>query len=332
MDIIVNGTKLSQYKYNNEDEFEMDIIHASKSLFGKKSVYIDYKRKISGNVLGNSIPDGFLIDFSDENAPDFYIVEVELAKHDFYKHIFPQITKFFAFFTSSQSRNDLADKIYTIIESNTEIKNDIKQLCKGKEIYKLLKDSIDSNQNILLIIDETKPELPEIFNTYKEWGDIVKLEIIKKFKNDSVVVYSMEPKFDELEFYMDTEIERENPENDDNYEESSHFNKIKEQIKEIYARLKSDLLLLNSSLIFNPQKYYISIKNIKNIVYIKIRQKKIRLIIMLDPSVIKEKILKNDVKDLSQSVQDYYNGPCAAVDINNADNLNEVIELIKMLI
>jgi hypothetical protein len=48
--------------------------------------------------------------------------------------------------------------------------------------------------------------------------------------------------------------------------------------------------------------------------------------------MIKEKILKNDVKDLSQSVQDYYNGLCAAVDINNAENLNEVIELIKMLI
>jgi hypothetical protein len=195
MDIIVNRMKLSQYKYISEDEFEADIIQSAKSLFGEKSVYIDYKRKITGSTLGNSIPDGFLLDFSDKNNPDFYIVEVELASHDFYKHIFPQITKFISFFNNSQSRNELADKIYTIIENNINIKKDINNLCNGKEIYKLLKDSIDDNQNILLIIDETKPELPEIFNTYKEWGNTVKLEIIKKYMNNSNIVYLMEPKF-----------------------------------------------------------------------------------------------------------------------------------------
>ena len=73
MDIIVNGIKLSQYKFTTEEEFETDIVQASKSLFGEKSIYIDYKRKISGISLGSSIPDGFLLDFSDENNPDFYI-------------------------------------------------------------------------------------------------------------------------------------------------------------------------------------------------------------------------------------------------------------------
>lgn len=153
MDIVLDGIKLSQFKYNSEEEFENDIVISSKALFGKNTVYIDYKKKISGNALGMTIPDGFLIDFSDENSPEFYIVEVELAKHDFYKHIFPQITKFFAFFNNSQSRGDLVDKVYSIIENDNNIKNDIKNLCKGKEVYKLLKDCIDSNQNILLIID-----------------------------------------------------------------------------------------------------------------------------------------------------------------------------------
>jgi predicted transport protein len=334
MDIIVDGIKLSQYKYTNEDEFETDIIQASKALFGEKSVYIDYKRKISGNNLGSSIPDGFLLDFSNENNPDFYIVEVELAKHDFFKHIFPQITKFFSFFRNNQSRNDLVDKIYTIVESNSDLKNEISKFCKDKEIYKLLKDSIDDNQNILLIIDENKPELPEILNTYKEWGDTVKLEIIKKFVNGSTTVYSMEPEFDELEFYMDTEVENDNADTvvEDGYDENDHLNKKNDTIKEIYNELKRRLLAINNTLKFNPQKYYISIRNNKNIVYIKIRQKKIRLIIMLDPSIIKEKIIKNNVKDLGQGVQIFYNGPCAAVDIDNIDNLDEITDLIKMLL
>lgn len=332
MDIVLDGKKLSQYKYSSEEEFENDIVIFSKALFGKKTVYIDYKKKISGNALGMTIPDGFLLDFSDESSPEFYLVEVELAKHDFYKHIFPQITKFLSFFSNSQSRSDLVDKIYSIVENNGNIKSDLKNLCKDKEIYKLLKDCIDSNQNILLIIDETKPELPEIFNTYKEWGDLVKLEIIKKFTNGSNTVFSMDPEFDELDFYLDSTIDTKETINNSDYNEEEHLNKAKEQIKEIYLKIKSNLLSIDGSLVFNPQRYYISIRSTKNIVFIKVRQKKIRLIVMLDPNIISESIKKCTIKELSQGVQDFYNGPCAAVDIDNENNIGEIIELIKKLL
>jgi predicted transport protein len=332
LDIILDGAKLSQYKYNSEEEFETDIVVSSKSLFGKKTVYIDYKKKISGNALGMTIPDGFLIDFTDENSPEFYIVEVELAKHDFYKHIFPQITKFFAFFTNPQSRGDLVDKVYSVIDNDSNIKNDIKSLCKGKEIYKLLKDCIDNNQNILLIIDETKPELPEIFNTYKEWDSMVKLEIIKKYQNNSNIVFTMEPEFDELDFYIDSTIEKANTTDSSDYKEEDHLSKAKEEIKEIYSEIRSRLLKINPSLIFNPQRYYVSIKSTKNIVYMKVRQKKIRLIVMLDFITIKENIKHCFIKEISQGVQDFYNGPCAVVDIDDKNNIGEIIELIKKLI
>ena len=332
MDIILDGTKLSQFKYKSEEEFEADVVALSKALFGKKTVYIDYKKKISGNALGGTIPDGFLINFSDENSPEFYIVEVELAKHDFYKHIFPQITKFFSFFTNSQSRGDLVEKIYSIIENDNKLKNDIKKLCMGKEIYKLLKDCIDENQNILLIIDEDKPELPEIFNTYKEWVNMVRLEIIRKFTNGSNTVFSMDPEFDELEFYIETTIEKSNTTGNNDYNEDDHLNKANEQIKEIYYELKSKLLKIKPSLIFNPQRYYISIRDSKNIVYIKVRQKKVRLIIMLEPTIIRNNIKNCFFKEVSPGVQDFYNGPCAVVDIDDKKNIGEVIELIKKLI
>jgi len=327
MDIILNGNKFLQFNYKSEEEFENDIVASSKSLFGKKTVYIDCKKKISGNILGNAIPDGFLIDFSDIKSPEFYIVEVELAKHDFYKHIFPQVTKFLNFFTNANTREELADKIHSIIESDNNIKNDIKSLCKSKEIYKLLKDCINSNQNILIVIDETKPEITEISNTYKEWNN-VKLEIVKKFINGSDVVFVMEPRFDEIGYLDLTNIN----ETYDGYTEDEHLDKAKEPIKEIYYELKSKLLKIKSSLIFNPQKFYISIKDKKNIVYIKIQQKKIRIIVMLDPVIIKESIKKCEFKELTQGVQNFYNGPCASIELDNKANLNEVIELIKKLL
>jgi hypothetical protein len=47
------------------------------------------KKKIDNNSFGGVIPDGFLFDFLDKKNPEFYHVEVELAKHSFFGHIFP---------------------------------------------------------------------------------------------------------------------------------------------------------------------------------------------------------------------------------------------------
>ena len=65
----------------------------SKLFFGEDTILISDKTKISGMSLGKTIPDGFLFDFTDLDDIKFSIIEVELAKHSFYKHIFPQITK-----------------------------------------------------------------------------------------------------------------------------------------------------------------------------------------------------------------------------------------------
>jgi hypothetical protein len=53
---------------------------------------------------------------------------------------------------------------------------------------------------------------------------------------------------------------------------------------------------------------------------------------MIDPQIISDSIKKCIIKELSQGVQDFYNGPCAAVDIDNKNNIAEIIELIKKLL
>jgi len=53
---------------------------------------------------------------------------------------------------------------------------------------------------------------------------------------------------------------------------------------------------------------------------------------MLEPTIIKNHIKNCFFKEVSQSVQDFYNGPCAVVDIDDKKNIDEVIELIKKLI
>lgn len=132
----------SQVQFERESEFEAEIVANSKQFFGINSIYIDSKRKISTRNLGNSIPDGFLFNLSDLNNPEFYLVEVELSKHDFYNHIFPQITKFFGFYKNPKSQNDLVEKIFSFISDDSYLKSEFKKYLGDKEIYKFVKDTI----------------------------------------------------------------------------------------------------------------------------------------------------------------------------------------------
>jgi len=337
MDIIFNGSKFEQIIYKSEEIFEGDIVNNSKILFGEKSVYIDYKRKINTKNIGGSIPDGFLLNLADIENPIFYLVEVELSTHSFYEHIFPQITKFFAFFKNRQSRNDLLDKIYSIIQMDTNIQSEIKKLSNGKEIYKLIKDAIEDNPNILLIIDENKQELPEIIETYTDtWGKILKLEIIKKYINGSNIIFSMDPEFETLDYYMESNVSigigKTDSDDDIIMTEEVYISKFSDKLKAIYSKLKNEVLNIDTDFIFNPTKYYISIKHNKNIVYIEPRKKKFRLVIMLEADVIKRNLKKCKITELSQSVQGFYNGACAAIDLDEINKVEEIISLIKIII
>src|SRR5262245_4065904 len=127
MIIFLKDKKLTEYKYVTEDEFEKEIVSNSKRFFGKDSVYIDAKKKIESKALGGVIPDGFLFDLSDKKNPEFYLVEVELSKHSFYNHIFPQITKFFAFFRNKKSQGELVEKLFSIISSDNLLKQEFKK-------------------------------------------------------------------------------------------------------------------------------------------------------------------------------------------------------------
>src|SRR5215207_5700184 len=153
MTIIGNGKRFSEVKHLTEKDFEEDILVTSQILFGKDTIFINAKKKIESKSLGGTIPDGFFFDFSDITDPQFYIVEVEVTKHSFFNHIFPQITKFFAFFKNTKLRKELVDKLYKVIQEDTALRANFKKYLDRTEIYKYLSDVVETNQNILLIAD-----------------------------------------------------------------------------------------------------------------------------------------------------------------------------------
>lgn len=332
MKLFTNNKTYNQLQFDKEAEFEREIILNTKLFFGTNSIYIDAKRKIETKNLGNSIPDGFLFDLSDKENPEFYIVEVELAKHDFYNHIFPQITKFFGFYKNPKNQNDLLERIFSFITNDSALKGEFKKYLGENEIYKFLKDTIERSQNILLIIDEDKKELPEIMETYSDtWGKIVKLLLIKKFSNNGDLIYTMHPDFENIEF---AEIENEVSSDieDIDYDEKYHFEGVSETVRQIYYEIKTDLLKEKSDLIFNIRKSYISIRKDKNIAFFLIGSKKIKLVVMNSEENTRNEITRHPIKSFPPSVLKFWGGPSCAIIIDKTENLSEIKTLLKKLI
>jgi len=130
------GFRYSEKEFRTEADFEKLVVDNSKTLFGQHSVYVDAKKKLANATFGGVIPDGFLFDLTDKNAPEFYIVEVELSKHSFFNHIFPQTTKFFAFFKNPDSQGKLVDKLYEIFSTDDELRQQLKSRIGNREIFK----------------------------------------------------------------------------------------------------------------------------------------------------------------------------------------------------
>lgn len=330
--LFYNGKQFLEYEFEKEMDFEKEIADNSKLFFGRDSIFIDAKKKIETKSLGNSIPDGFLFDLSDKENPEFYLVEIELSKHDFFNHIFPQITKFFGFFKNSTNQADLVEKIFAVITNDSELKKDIKRHLGDREIYKFLKDTIENSQNILLVLDGDKPELPEIIETYSDtWGKMVKQLLIKKYTNSDDTIFSMHPDFESIE-YVDVEIETKKESEKKEYSEEYHLDGVSEIIKKVYIQLKNEILAYDANLIFNPQKYYISIVKDRNLAFFKIRKNKITLIVMLPEDNVRNMISHHTIKLLSNSVQRFYNGPCCAIIIEDDLHLSEISLVIEKII
>jgi hypothetical protein len=330
MIIINENAKFQEFRYDREESFEKEIIVKSKCLFGDKAIYIDAKRRIESKALGSAIPDGFLFDLSEKDNPEFYIVEVELASHDFYKHIFPQITKFFAFFRNTQNQSDLVEKIFSIINNDPELKREFKKHIGELEIYKFIKDLVDGSQNILLILDGEKVELPEIMDTYSDtWGKMVKVLKLRKFTCGDKSIFTLDPDFESIEYAYAEPIQEAEEAGPIEYSEEFHLETANKEIKETWYKLKEELLKLYPSLIFNPTKYYISIKLGKSRSYFHIRKSRIRLTVMLPEIEIKKGITKHAIVRLSESAQKFWGGPSCDIIIENSRDLSEIITALK---
>lgn len=323
--IFYNLKRFSEKEFSKEKDLEDLMFINAKTLFGQNSILIEAKKRIDHKTLGGTIPDAFLFDLKNLDNPGFYLVEVELAKHPFYDHIFKQITKFFAFFKNPESQGQLINKLYDVIRTDTALFKEFKTKIGNHEVFKFIKDTIENSQNILLILDKDMPELPEIVKTYTDtWGKIVKLTLLKEYSYNNESIISLTPEFENLESVeIIPEEDITNP-----YTEDYHLEDVSPEIKDVYLVIQKTLYEQIKELKYNPQRYYISLRKNRNFAFLKVSKKKIALVAMMEPTLISERIKYHKINPLVGSVQKFYNGPCAEILITDKTQINEVIKLL----
>ena len=323
-------SKIPEVKFNREDEFENEIKLNAKMLFGQKTIYLDIKKRIDTSTLGGSIPDGILFDFEDPEDIRFYLVEVELSKHSFYNHIFPQITKFFAFFKNYSGINILIEKVFSVINEDKEIAQEFRNLSESNEIYKSIKDSIENNPQILLIIDEEKSEFKEIMDTYTDtWDKFVIIEVLKRYQLGPRKIFVMSPDFTRRELLFDIEESQESVEEEIKYSENYHLERVDSSIVSLYNYIKDYMLNTDKLIVFNPQKYYISFRKNRNFAYVDIKKKRIKIAVMLPFEKGREMIRFHKLRQFGEGIQRFYGRPSFEITIENNENLDEVFGLLK---
>lgn len=323
MSLFLDGKQYFEKKVEGETAFERTIYENYRMLFGENTLFINLKQKIKTNADKGTIPDGYLFDFSTE---DFYLVEVEWSKHDAYKHILPQITKFFNALTE-KSKKDLIQNIDNIINSDEKLKAEFKERNKGKEIYRTISEIINNSRKILLIIDRNKPELDEIKSLYDEWEN-VKILVIKEFsRSNNKSIFTSEPDFAILDI----------PEADDannataltsDYTPDNHLRNVSDSVKGIYCLLE-EKLKKHTDIIFNTQKYYISLKKKKNFAYLEPKKNSLKIVIKLPYQKLVSYIKNYQVTDCTPPVKNFYGADCAWVKIDKSDYLEEVYNALK---
>ena len=315
----------AEKNFRSEKELEELIFNNSKTLFGQNTILVSLPK--DGRALfGNDFsPNGFLLDVGDLARPRFFILDIMLAKQSFFGHVFPRITKFFSFFKNEES----IDKFFALLSKDKAVMKELQAKMKPEDIPYFLKVAITGRHFILLVMDSEMKEMPEVMETYSETWQMVKPILIQKHASNGNTFCTVYPPF--------TLINRVNHKERKIrekiiYTEDNHLEHTSDDMRAVYAKLKTDLLKIDVGLKFNPQKYYISLQKKRNLAFFHFSRKKISLVVM-NPEKEARKIIKHhEVKTLTEKVQKFWNGSSCTIVIEDAKHLNEVTGLLKKLI
>lgn len=180
------GAKWTLHPYTIESELEDGIDEIAGDLFGSGRIYLRLKKKIYRNI-----PDAYLIDLA-SGKPRLYVVEVEIAIHDLYRHIVPQVSRFSHSF--HKDRWNLKTILLNALREDQAKWNVVSDYVGRHGLHtvdELLDALVRADFAALVIIDEIDEDSTGILNSFKFPVEI--LEVHRYRSSDGENIYEFEP-------------------------------------------------------------------------------------------------------------------------------------------
>ncbi len=321
------GAFPKERKFKTVEEMQDIVLNNSKILFWDTALLINEKNEKNLGLLGFPFFQATLFDFRDIAKPKLHLIAVMHSKQNFSEFFF-RMTDFFAFIRKSENRAKFYAVLCEMLNKNQALLKELMEKVGNKFPSELLRELLERRLNILLVTDAIRQEFPVITEAYAEtWGAMVKPIEIKKYASNGDILVTLKPDFASLQtgkkpkadFVAKTT-------------EGAHLEKVNSNVKEVYEKIKAELLKQDKGLIFNVQQNYISMKKNRNLAFFHLRKKKLYLVVMCAEKEVRKMVKHHVIKTLPPSVQKFWNGDSTGLDIEQLTNLAEIITLLKKVI
>jgi hypothetical protein len=201
--LIASSRRFIQAPFDSEEELERVLVDNYEHIFGPSAIYLPRALIKTPGGYG-TIPDGFAFDLSKKQ---WFIVEAELAKHDLWNHIAPQIAKQITAASKPETKLNLVDRVVSLFREDQDVQNKFEE--EGIELIdvrKVLDQILATAPCLGMPIDSISPDL-------SEWAKSIRLDtklwLIKKYVelgNSANVIYEFPEEYRPV---LDTERQTE---------------------------------------------------------------------------------------------------------------------------
>jgi len=185
------GKQYHWSNFKNEEELEKLVQENANLLFGQHALYFPVKKRLESKFK-ERVTDGLLLDLSE--PPRFWIVEVELSRHDLEQEVEPQIRGFLRAFEKEESISQILSVIYEKVQSDSEIKRRIRErIGSDGDIHHFLSQILHEKSGVLVVIDDLTEEIQGLSEEWSRlYGEVRVLEV-QQFTSGKELAISFTP-------------------------------------------------------------------------------------------------------------------------------------------
>lgn len=268
------------YKYENENELERMVVEHSRDVFGKDTVYVDRKIKITRKSGKGTIPDGYVIDLKQNKL---YLIEVELIRHSLMGHIQPQIANFIMALDNEENFSKLVDEFYN-------------ELPESRKIDRERLRSIVKNWGIIIVIDEVgdpmkeSNPLLEVVNFLSKLGEVKAIPFQTYCKNGEIT----DDHVHSFKSFTKEELEQEAKKWTFKWETvavEKHLEKASDNLRNVFLKLGEKICCISPEVKEVSRQKWITyqLSALKNFCAVKVLDDSLEISLKMDESIYSDK-------------------------------------------